>query len=204
MDNREFKTLLELAQSITEKSARIQHGDYGLEELEGALKELRQLQERLIILKYKAMESLSKSSEMEVSVKELEHEEETPSKEFKSQIKDEKFEGNQMTIMDGIKQVEESVNDKLLNPEKSLAEKLEEEIIVDLKKAISLNDKFTFIHQLFNEDQTAYESVIKKIDEAGNKDDAFKTVEHLMKQYKWEEEDQAFQKFKNLISRKFV
>ena len=196
MNTNDFKTLLELAQNIESKSSKIQNGDYGLNELEEILKEINELNERLIILKYKAIESLSKDLDI---VEEVEVSEEMNAE----QAITDKPNGNQMTIMDGIKQEEESVNEKHTSDERSLAEKMEEETIDDLKKAISVNDKFTFIKQLFDEDHAAYEEVIKKLEKATDIDEASVTINEVMVQFSWEEEDDAVQKFKDLINRKF-
>ena len=200
MGKSDFKTLLELAQNIESESSKIQSGEYGISEIESALNEIQELQERLIILKYKAIESLTKdSSNNEEPYME---EQENPPKENHDE-EPENSNGNQMTIMDGIKQEEESLNEQLSSNEKSLAQKMEEDAIEDLRKAISLNDKFTFIKQLFDEDHAAYEEVIKKLDRATNLDEASLTINEVMLQFSWEEEDDAVQKFKDLINRKF-
>lgn len=202
MNKSDFKSLLELAQSIEQKSADIQQGKYGLEELEWTLNELNELQERLIILKYKAIERLSKPKDDQEPDTEETVQKEGITETTNTQDNLDSSNGNQMTIMDGIKQ-EESINEKLAPDDKSIAERMEEGSIEDLKKAISLNDKFTFIRQLFAEDHAAYEEVIKKLDKASDKDEAIVTINEVMVKFSWEEEDDAVQKFRDLIDRKF-
>jgi len=55
-----FLTIEDLSSSIDQKVKRIQKGDLQIEKLEVLLDEVKDLQERLIILKYKTMEKLVK------------------------------------------------------------------------------------------------------------------------------------------------
>jgi len=59
MNNNTFKSLFDLGHAINEKADLIGNGKYSLKEIESALLDLNELQERLIVLKYKAIEQLA-------------------------------------------------------------------------------------------------------------------------------------------------
>src|SRR5690606_862412 len=58
---------------------------------------------------------------------------------------------------------EPSLNEKLYEQRKELAEKLKEEPLKDIKKAIGVNDRFIFITELFRGDEAMYERSLKTI-----------------------------------------
>lgn len=59
--------------------------------------------------------------------------------------------------------VNESLNDRLRQSKIELGEVLKESPVKDLKKAIGINDRFTFINELFRGDESMYERSIKTI-----------------------------------------
>jgi hypothetical protein len=56
-----------------------------------------------------------------------------------------------------------SINDKLKESKAEMGTLLKEAPVRDLKKAISINDRHRFIHELFRDDETMYERSIKTI-----------------------------------------
>jgi hypothetical protein len=56
-----------------------------------------------------------------------------------------------------------SINDKLKQNKAEISSALHEAPIKDLKKAISINDRHRFIHELFRDDENMYERSIKTI-----------------------------------------
>lgn len=56
-----------------------------------------------------------------------------------------------------------SINDKLKQNKAELSSTLQETPIKDLKKAISINDRHRFIHELFRDDENMYERSVKTI-----------------------------------------
>lgn len=56
-----------------------------------------------------------------------------------------------------------SINDKLKQNKSEMASVLQDTPIRDLKKAISINDRHRFIHELFRDDENMYERSIKTI-----------------------------------------
>jgi hypothetical protein len=62
-----------------------------------------------------------------------------------------------------ISEAPKSINDKLKESNGEMGALLKEAPIRDLKKAISINDRHRFIHELFRDDETMYERSIKTI-----------------------------------------
>lgn len=79
------------------------------------------------------------------------------------------------------------------------------EPIKDLKKAISINDRYQYINSLFGGDENAYDKSIKTI----NHFNIFSEAEYWMRRelsvkYGWEESDRQVQQFYDLVSRRFA
>jgi len=100
MKNNTFKSLNDLSKLVANKVDAIHNGQYGLKDVESALLNLNELQERLIVLKFKAIEQLAVQVEKPIlnSAEPNEIREENIKEEAPSEI--------QMTIMDGINEAE--------------------------------------------------------------------------------------------------
>ncbi len=66
-------------------------------------------------------------------------------------------------LNDSMGSEEHSLNDKLKEQKAEMVSMLQDTPIRDLKKAISINDRHRFIHELFRGDETMYERSIKTI-----------------------------------------
>ncbi len=98
----------------------------------------------------------------------------------------------------------ESINDKLKGNKTELAEKLKEEPIKDLKKAIGVNDRFLFINELFRGDEAMYERSIKTI----NNFSIFAEAEYWIRRelkvkIGWKDSDAVVKQFDQLVRRRF-
>jgi len=86
----------------------------------------------------------------------------------------------------------------------SLAEKLLKNPVTDLKKSIGINEKFSFINELFDGDLNTYNEAIDKLNSST---DFNMALNHLEKnyavKYNWNGESDSFLKLKNLIERRF-
>lgn len=211
MNNNAFKSLSGLSDAINEKIELIDSGKYGLKELENALLELNELQERLIVLKYKAIEQLATSLSRPTQEKKPEkifHDHKNPTNSVSS------IDSNQMTIMDGIKDVikeavpektsgKETVTDLPQEGQTSLAEQMESSSISDIRSAIGVNQKFSFKKNLFSNDSDAYDFALDQIDKSDSLQDALKIVQDLRKEYSWDTEDEVVVEFEELLNRRF-
>lgn len=100
--------------------------------------------------------------------------------------------------------LQESINDKLKEYKTELAEKLKEEPIKDLKRAIGVNDRFLFINELFRGDEAMYERSIKTI----NNFSIFAEAEYWIRRelklkIGWKDSDLVVKQFDQLVRRRF-
>jgi hypothetical protein len=104
------------------------------------------------------------------------------------------------------KPVKKSLNDLLTEKKEdnSLGSKLQQSKIEDLSKAISINDKFLFIRELFNNKGEEFSASIQKLNECNNLEDAFALMEKLKKYYFWDTTSSAYLSLCDLIRRKYV
>jgi len=109
--------------------------------------------------------------------------------------------------------VDYTVNEPVLMPKpkevfveekKEVAEKIALEPIKDLRGAIGINDKFQFMEELFNKDESLFESSIKTINAYKNFAEAqFWIKQNLRNKFNWEEDAKAVIAFDQLVKRRF-
>ncbi|RYY57885.1 MAG: hypothetical protein EOO05_17665 [Chitinophagaceae bacterium] len=98
----------------------------------------------------------------------------------------------------------ESLNDKLKQGKTELLEFLKESPVKDLRKAIGINDRFSFINELFRGDEAMYERSIKTI----NGFNIFPEAEYwitreLKTKLGWNPENEIVLNFDQLVKRRF-
>jgi hypothetical protein len=101
-------------------------------------------------------------------------------------------------------QTKRSLNDLLGQEDNSLAAKFQHSHIDDLSKAISLNDKFLYIKELFKGKGEDFGKAIQKLNACRNSDEAFQTIDMLKKYYSWDTTSSAYLALCDLVRRKFV
>ncbi|TGE07557.1 hypothetical protein [Hymenobacter fodinae] len=85
----------------------------------------------------------------------------------------------------------------------TLAEKAPK--VESLREAISINQRFSFINELFNGENMEYHSVIQYLDTLPNAESAKRYVtENLSAQYNWSRKEEHVNKLLKLIDRKFA
>lgn len=103
-----------------------------------------------------------------------------------------------------ISEKKESLNDKLKQEKKELAHKLKDSPIRDLRKAIGINDRFSFINELFRGDEASYERSIKTINSFNIYSEAeFWMNRELKLKMNWNEDQENVQHFYDLVRRRF-
>jgi hypothetical protein len=88
--------------------------------------------------------------------------------------------------------------------EQSLADKLQESEINDLREAIGINEKFLFINELFNGDMGRYNNVLDQINSMQSKSGINTLFMEITIERQWNTEMEAYLKFKDLVDRKFI
>ncbi len=97
-----------------------------------------------------------------------------------------------------------TVSDKFTGSDKqSLADKMQESRVNDLRQSIGINEKFLFINELFNGDMGRYNKAIDELNELKTLKGAEIFLLELKVQNQWDSELDAFLKLKDLTERKF-
>lgn len=99
-----------------------------------------------------------------------------------------------------------SLND-LFNERKedhSLGTQFQHAKVKDLTKAISINDKFTYIKELFNNHGEEFSDAVHKLNQCTNIEEAFDLLEEFKKHYYWDATSTAYLSLCDLIRRKYA
>lgn len=108
-------------------------------------------------------------------------------------------------INEVIGKFEPSLNEKLFEQKKELAEKLTEEPLKDIKKAIGVNDRYIFISELFRGDEAMYEQSLKTINRFSiYPEAAFWISRELKLKLAWQDSHPAVKQFDQLVRRRFL
>jgi len=87
--------------------------------------------------------------------------------------------------------------------EKRVADKLQENKIVDLRTTIGINDKFLFINELFEGNMRIYDEAVLKLNVCTTVAQADLLLLDLKIVYNWDSESPTVKKFVELVRRKF-
>jgi hypothetical protein len=97
-----------------------------------------------------------------------------------------------------------SLNESLNKPKREWSERLQETPIKDLKKAIGINDRFLFIQELFQGDESMYERSLKTINAFSIYPEAEYWIRRELKtKLGWNDQSEAVQAFTQLVKRRF-
>jgi hypothetical protein len=226
-----YQTLQELADALQSSLSRLAGGNFAKAELEQLTLQARELYERLVVLRHKAFESELRGEQPVAREPKEEEKPvisfrvqvaETPEAPPVSP--------NQVSLIDVIEEitreespeieeepvaeapaakpmqipVPENLNDRLsksIPAQETLAKKLETSPIGDLKRAITLNQRFQFSRELFKGNNQDYEVTIDKLNNS-SREDALKTLENLRARYEWNDESPITQDFRELVQRR--
>lgn len=107
-------------------------------------------------------------------------------------------------LNDTMNSQELSLNDKLSERRKEIGESLNTEPLKDIKKAISLNDRYIFITELFRGDEAMYERSLKTINHFSIFAEAEFWIQRELKlKLGWNEELSSVKLFDQLVQRRF-
>jgi hypothetical protein len=73
--------------------------------------------------------------------------------------------------------------------------------VSSIRSAIGINDRFTFIRELFNNDAAGYERTIEVLDEASNFNEAYN---YMIQEFDWDMDSEAVQLLLEIIRRRFI
>ena len=98
----------------------------------------------------------------------------------------------------------ESLNDKLKQDKTELAHILKDSPIKDLRRGIGINDRFTFVNELFRGDEAMYERSIKTINGFNILSEAEYWINRELKfKLAWNDSKDTVQHFYQLVRRRF-
>ena len=100
---------------------------------------------------------------------------------------------------------QKSLND-LFNEQRedhSISSQYQRAKVGDLTKAISINDKFIYIKELFHNRGEDFSASIRLLNECHNMEEAFNCLDELKKKYYWDSKSDAYLSFCDLLRRKF-
>jgi hypothetical protein len=73
--------------------------------------------------------------------------------------------------------------------------------VTNLRTAIGINDRFTFIRELFGNDAKAFEQTITILNDAANFNDAYN---YMIQHFDWDMDSEPVQQLLDMIRRKFI
>src|SRR5205085_8186440 len=87
----------------------------------------------------------------------------------------------------------------------TLAHKLHNKPVTDLKAAIGINEKFLFINKLFGGSLQNYSEAIERINTAGSLTSAKQIIdEEFSPKYNWQADSLPVKEFIDLVERRFI
>ncbi len=89
-------------------------------------------------------------------------------------------------------------------PERDKPARMMRLAVADLQKAISINDKFRFINELFDGNVKEYQAALQSVNTCGNFEDADRYVSNIREIYGWNEENEVVGIFMDLVERRFL
>ena len=97
----------------------------------------------------------------------------------------------------------ETLGEKMMAEDHSLAAKLQQNPVPDLKSVIGINDKFLFVNELFGGSMEKYNKSIENLNDLKTLNGAMIYLNELKIELQWNSSNEAYLKLKELISRKF-
>lgn len=122
--------------------------------------------------------------------------EEVPTLAHQSKVR----ELNEVMVSEGL-----SLNERLSLQQGEVGDKLKDVPVKDIKKAISLNDRFIYIRELFRGDEIMYERSLKTINQFSIYPEAEFWIQRELKlKLAWADEHPLVKQFDQLVKRRFL
>ncbi len=98
----------------------------------------------------------------------------------------------------------ETLGEKMMGEDHSLAAKLQQNPIRDLKTAIGINDKFLLVNELFGGSMEKYNKSIENLNDLKTLNGAMIYLNELKIELQWNSSNEAYQRLRDLVSHKFA
>lgn len=89
------------------------------------------------------------------------------------------------------------------NKEESFEQKINTARVSDLRTIININDKFSFMNELFHNNMKGYNDFILRLNAIADREEALAYVNSVAGQYEWDDKSPAVQTFFKVFDRKF-
>ena len=89
------------------------------------------------------------------------------------------------------------------NVESDVENRMKQKKVDDLRQVININDKFSFMNELFHSNMKAYNDFVLKLNAQQTREEGLAVVEEVAQQYGWDENSLAVKTFFNYFDRKF-
>jgi len=96
-----------------------------------------------------------------------------------------------------------TIADTFSRPTRSVDEQVAPKKVTDLRTVININDKFSFMCELFRNNMKAYNDFILKLNATTSREEALGYMEQEAKAYQWDENSVAVKNFYKIFDRKF-
>ncbi len=160
-------------------------------EMSVVMAKLNKMQETAAILKY-LLEEQEDFSKKKKSANDNQNKPTTPIHIIEEEVK--------QTIEETITEKEDSVPEETIpDIEISL-----QQPVSKLADAFSLNDRYLYANELFDKSMESFTNTIKLLDECSGKENATETINKLIEQYSWSDDNEFVQSFIATIDRKFI
>jgi len=130
---------------------------------------------------------------------------ETPSpvEEPENEEAEEVLADNQPSLFDVIEPEQTVLGEKMITEDNTLAAKLQNRPVGDLKSAIGINDKFLFVNELFGGSMEKYNRSIENLNDIQTYNGALIYLDELKVELQWNSNNVAYKKLADLVRLKF-
>lgn len=105
-----------------------------------------------------------------------------------------------MDVKDGVE-----LNDRNKAEDNSLASRIQQSPISDLKAAIGLNERFLFANELFDGNMEAFNRALNELNHIDSKEGAYIFINAQLKErFNWNDDSEITVRFLNLVERRFL
>ncbi len=103
----------------------------------------------------------------------------------------------------GKRTLADTLNHPAHNVEEQLAGSVRAKKVDDLRTIININDKFSFMSELFHNNMKAYNDFILRLNATAERAEALGYVKAVAEEYKWDEGSVVVKSFYKIFDRKF-
>lgn len=219
-ENDRFRPMSRIVEELKERIADLENGALDMQGMEQALADLRELEERVIVIRFKGLERVKEAQEESSPAPEEPVKQEIPlppedevvdapdmlSEAPTPRRNSPSIPDNQISLIDSIEEIsrESSINERMKEQSgPTLAQKLRGGKLEQLSKAFSLNQRVGVVKHLFMGDETLFKETLTRLDNCADLDSALGVAEEAIGSA-WNEEDKQVKQFVQILERRFA